>query len=142
LLGNSKETIYSVGSLLFGLGAVKVEAPLVMPLVSQFLTPLGFGQYARPLTEAGLAVLNSWVAGMVAKKIKVPQAPKMVLIGGLAMAAMDLIVTFLPTANAYNPFAVANVAPVLPAGTAAAAMSGFMPMRPRVGANYRRAVIQ
>lgn len=142
LLGNTTGTVKTVASLLFGLVAVKVEAPIAMPLVSQFLTPLGFGNYVRPITEAGLAVLNGWVAGMVGKKLKAPEAGKMALIGGLTMAAMDLVIAFLPSASAYNPFAIANGSPVLLTpvqSSAAAAMSGGL--RPRVGTGYMRPIL-
>jgi hypothetical protein len=142
LLGNSKETIISVASLLIGLGVTKVESSILTPMAQNLLGNLGLGNFAKPLIEAGLAVtVNKWAAEAVKKG-----SGKYVMYGGLAMALMDVVEAFLPQTSAYNPFASANNTPVVinqpnivnpNALRAGQATTGTL-IRPRVPMGYKR----
>jgi hypothetical protein len=145
VFGNSKETVISVISLLAGLGITKIESSILTPLAARGLNMIGLGQFAQPLVEMGCAVtINRWAAENIKKG-----TGKFVMYGGLAMALMDVIQSFLPQTSAYNPFASVNMQPlvlnqpsvIVPSALAAqpaqAATTGTM-MRPRVGMNYMR----
>lgn len=113
LLGNSTETAKSVVSLLVGLGATKLESGIATPLVAQFLTPVGFGRFSKPVTEFVLAItVNKWAGDAIGRRVKAPQAGKFAMIGGLAMSAMSVLELLLPQTSAYNPFATINTNPI------------------------------
>lgn len=138
VFGNSKETVTSVVSLLVGLGATKVESSILTPMASQLLNNLGVGFLAKPLIEAGAAItVNKWAAEAIKRG-----SGKYVMIGGLAMALMSLVEQFLPQTSAYNPFASANLTPIVinqPQITQARALSnGGMGIPVRRPMNYRR----
>lgn len=148
VLGNSKETVMAVVSLLAGLGITKVESSILTPLAARALNMLGLGQFAQPLVEAGCAVsINRWAADALKKG-----SGKYVMYGGLAMALMDVLQSFLPQTSAYNPFASVNTAPIVlnqpsvvvpnavAAGAGAPAAVGSI-IRPRVGTGYARPMI-
>lgn len=108
--GDTRETTRSVIALLVGLGATKVQSGILSPQVARLLAPVGLQDYAVPITEVVMAVgVNKWVAERVGTRAD----GKFVMIGGLAMAAMHLLERLLPGTSVYNPFASANVTPVV-----------------------------
>lgn len=144
LLGDSRETAVSVGSLLAGLAITKVESAMLTPLAAQFLGTVGLQNFAKAIVEAGAAVtVNRWAAESINRG-----SGKFVMYGGLAMAVMSLVESFIPQASSYNPFARANMTPIVlnqpnivdANALQAAANSNTLgtSLRPRVGTNYRR----
>lgn len=121
LFGDSKATAKSIFSLLIGLGLTKVESGVVAPVVARGLATVGLSNFAVPLTQAAFAVT---VNHYVAKRVAGQQQADMVRLGGLAMALMSAIEQLLPQASVYNPFAPANILPVVVAQPALADGSG------------------
>lgn len=108
-VGLHKGTAVAVLGLLAGLGITKIESAMFSPIVAQLLSFVGLQNYATPLVQGVSAVtINKWAADAVKKG-----SGEYVMYGGLAMAAMSLAEIFIPSLSAYNPFAGANVTPVV-----------------------------
>lgn len=145
----NKNTATVVISLLAGLGITKIESALLSPIAAQFLAYVGLQNYAKPIVEAGLAVTVNRMAADAIKR----GSGEYVMYGGLTIAAMDLLMLFIPSASAYNPFSVGNQLPLIlnqpslvsPAAVAAlnaatggrGAKTGAI-LRPRAGNGYAR----
>lgn len=147
ILGNSKETVVSVSSLLAGLVVTKVESAMLAPVLAQPLGMFGLQNFAKPIVEAGFAVTVNRIAADAIKK----GSGKFVMYGGLAMAGMSLIENLIPQVASYNPFSrgmttpiVLNQPSIVDANALRAAQGGAAlgtAMRPRVGMNYRRPAV-
>ena len=115
IFGDSKADVKNVLTIVGGMIGTKIAGGIVSPYAGQILAYVGASKYARPITNGVLAVT---VVPMVAGMLK--QDAKMARLGGLAVAALDVIEMLLPSGFAYNPFAGGNNSPIVLSGETAA----------------------
>jgi len=117
IFGDTKADAKNVLALVSGLVGTKIAGGIAAPYTAQALAVVGMGKFAKPVTDAVIAMtLTPMVAGMVAGG----DVKKMARLGGLALAALDIVEILLPQGFAYNPFTSANVAPIVLQGQTAA----------------------
>ncbi len=116
IFGSGKSTGQAVLATLGGLAGAKIGGQFATPIVARGLAMIGLQNYASPIT---IALLSVFAIKPLASKVAGPGAGNAAMVGGLSMAAMSLITQFLPSTNAFNPFAAVNSSPlVLPTSTA------------------------